>query len=276
MQITDKIKSQLGNWWEVFLPFIESEKWDSIFNFLKMQSSARRTIIPVSADLFKSFQLCDRHKVKAVIVLMDPYPTLKDGKIIANGIPLDCSNTKAAQPSLWYWWEGIEKSLGTEKIDPDMWQTTDLAYLLKEEGVLLLNSSLTTEKDKPGSHATVWKPFMEYFFKVLNENYKGLPIVLMGAQAQKYEKDINPMLHYVLKCEHPVAASYTNRQWDNKDCFNWINNIIKNNNGPSEMISWFKNRSKENTDFPEWVTSSKPPVKNENSNTGKSDLPWED
>lgn len=255
MQITDKIKAQLGSWWPMFLPFIESSKWDDIFTNLKMQSQAHRIIIPKSPDLFRSFEYTDREKLRAIIVLMDPYPSFKNDVMIADGVPMSCKNTGILQPSLELWYGGIENSyLGFE---PDMDMRPDNSYLLKEEHVMLLNSSLTVEKDKVGSHTALWTPFMKFFFEeIINKYYKGLPIVLCGEKAQKMEKYIMPMLHYIKKVEHPVAASYANRSWNYEDVFKWINNIIRQNSGAAEEIRWYRKRGEDDQPLPDWVTDS--------------------
>lgn len=246
MQISDKLKAQLGTWCHSLTPFIEnSGEFEKIFGYLKEQTQVKKKlIIPKAPDLFKSLEYCDKSKLHAVIVLMDPYPTLKEVKgkepiMIANGIPMDCSNTGAPQPSLEIWYDGMIDVYG---FDPDMDKRADLSYLLKEEHVLLINSSLSVEHQKVGSHETLWRPFMVELFRILNDEHRGLPIVLCGTSAQKYEKEINPLLHYILKCEHPIAASYANRAWDHKNLFLWVNNIIKNNNGVAEQVQWYRKK----------------------------------
>jgi len=245
MIITDKIRERLGTWTDLFKPFIESSdgEFDRIFKFLKAQSHINRKVVPISENIFKSFELCPRNTIKAIIVLMDPYPSItKDSIIIADGVPLSCKNIGYPQPSLDVWYTGIEKTY-KEGFDFDIDHRLDTSYLLTEEGVLLLNSSLTCEKDKPGSHFNIWLPFMKYFFEdIIGMFYSGLPIVLAGAQAQKLEKYINPLTHYILKIEHPVA-SYAKREWDNKNCFNWCNNIIEKNNGKEFIINWKRDKS---------------------------------
>lgn len=247
MQITDKIRSQLGSWCDLFTPFIQSEQWDKIFTTLKTLSMNKRTVIPKSPDVFKSFEMCDRHKVKAVVILMDPYPsTTKEGEIIADGVPMSCKGKDKLQPTLEKWYDAIEDNFGGTDNSvigfmPDLDKSGDIDFLLTEEGVLLLNSCLTCEKDKPGSHIELWTPFMKFLIEeILNKYYKGLPIVLCGAQAQKLEKFINPMLHYVMKVEHPVAANYATRSWGHQDCFKWVNNILVANNGKEEEIRWYR------------------------------------
>jgi uracil-DNA glycosylase len=244
MQVTDRLKEQLGSWCHYLTPFIESDRFDKILAFLKQEVANKKTVIPDSALLFKSFQLCDIKKVKAIILLMDPYPTIKQiGKNsvkVSNGIPLDCSNTNVAQPSLQQWYGALTEEYG---FDPDMEQRNDISYLLTEEHVLLLNSSLTVVENTPGSHVAIWTEFMSFFFsEVINVFFSGLPIVLVGKQAQQYEKDIDPFRHHILKVEHMAAAAYQNRMWNNGNMFQWINKIVENNNGYHEKIKWKRAR----------------------------------
>ena len=286
MQITGTIKERLGTWVEVLAPFIQTEKWDKIFSTLKNLSSNKIIVIPKAPDVFKSFELCDRKNVKAVVILMDPYPSLtKKGEIIADGVPMSCKGKERLQPTLDKWYMAIEEDFGDCKDSvpgfmPDIDRSGDIDFLLKEEGVLLLNSSLTCIKDKPGSHADLWFPYMQFLIEdVLNKYYSGLPVILCGAQAQKLEKFFNPLLHYVLKVEHPVAAGYAMRPWNHQGCFKWVNSIIKNNNGEEYQIKWYRtvqemkgevcqeNKEKENK-----VTWSQ-----KDTRTAKEHgLPWED
>jgi uracil-DNA glycosylase len=271
MELTEKIKTKFGTWLPLFIPFIQSDKFDEIFRYLKMNVNAGRKVIPSSNDLFKSFELTDRNKLKVIIVLMDPYPSLsKDKIVIANGIPMDCSNTGVLQPSLELFYGGIENSyFGFE---PDMDMRADISYLLKEEHVLMLNSSLSVELEKVGSHKALWTPFMKFFFEdVINKYFRGLPIVLCGDAAQKMERYINPMIHYIKKVEHPVAASYANRSWNYDDMFKWVNNLIRMNNGEAEQIRWYRKKGEQDTVYPDWVTGTE--KINEDEIPG--DLPWQ-
>lgn len=261
-------------WCRLLKPFIESDRFDAIFRFLKEESKVKKkTILPDSKDLFKSFLLCPPDKIRAIVLLMDPYPTVKKVKgidtPIANGVPMDCSNTGIPQPSLDAWYDAIEQCYDLP-LDSDIDRRVDLSYLLQEEGVLLLNSSLTVEKDKSNSHAAIWEPFMTYLFEsVINEYMTGLPIVLCGTSAQKYEKYINPMRHYILKVEHMAAASYQSRAWKHQEMFRWINEILKNNNGVYYQVRWWRKKGEDNNkDLPSWVTDKV------DEDDIKSDLPW--
>lgn len=276
----NKVKDQFGSWGVVMKKFIESDKFDDIFRYLKHQSKdLKKTVIPASKDLFKSFQVCDRTQLRAIVVLMDPYPSFKkiDGieTMVASGIPMDCSNTDILQPTLDMWYDAIADC---HELDPDMDMRKDLTYLLEEQHVLLLNSSLSVEKDKPGSHAATWAPFMEYFFTELDNWVRGVPIVLCGKQAQQYEKYINSKKHYILKVEHPMAAKYAQRQWDYKNMFHWINEIIKKNNGESEGIEWYpkKTYGEKRPTWKELSESREPSQKRKiDEEWEKGDMPWD-
>lgn len=276
MLITEDIKKKLGSWCNYLEPFITTDRFDKILVFLKQEVASKKTVIPDSALLFKSFELCHVNTLKAIILLMDPYPDTKQvGKNIVkvgNGIPLDCSNTNIAQGSLQQWYGALTDTYG---FDPDMEQKNDISYLLTEEHVLLLNSSLTVAENTPGSHTAVWKEFMVFFFsEVINQFFSGLPIVLVGKQAQQYEGAIDPMKHYILKVEHPAAAEYQKRAWDHGNMFRWVNKIIENNNGPQHKIEWKRDRVWQETRT-KWEDL---PSGKKDKTTGewiRQDMPWD-
>lgn len=267
MKYEGKIIEQLNSWAPLFKEFIEGEELGKIFGFLKSETGKGKVILPESKNVFASFSECPREKVKCIVIGQDPYNTkTKEGKIIASGIPMDCSLTGKLQPSLESWYAAIEEQY--KGFDPDMNFRPNNIYLLKEEGVLLLNSSLTVEYLKPGSHGEVWLPFIQYFIEqIINKYYSGLPIVLLGGQAQKLEKFINPLIHRVLKVEHPAAASYQNRKWNDVNMFYWIDSIIEANNGPSERIRWY--RIKGDDDYEKMPEFVKKDFSNKGTKSGK-------
>lgn len=249
MELSEEKQVELwGNWAPLMSEIGKSKEFDDLYRMLKSSSQQGKVVVPRAADVWKSWKLCDRHKVKAVIVGQDPYPGFKGDKQIANGVPFDCSNTGQLQPSLWAIWEHLEKQY--KGFDPDMWYRVDTSYWLTEEHVLVINSSLTCEKDKAGSHWQYWYPVMRKFMEVLNQNYRALPICLLGQQAQKLEADINPLIHRIYKCEHPVSASYQNRPWKT-ECFKFIDEVIRQNNGDIEVPKWIrtKNETKDPVPF---------------------------
>lgn len=105
------------------------------------------------------------------------------------------------------------------------------------QGVLLLNSALTCQVDKVGSHYPIWNDFIMYVLDMINLTSSGLIFILLGKQAQELESMIGPN-HYVLKASHPASASYTKTVWECNDVFNQSNEIIKKLNGPEFTINW--------------------------------------
>lgn len=238
MQITDEKLVELFGTWSVHMrPIVESKEWDALYRMLKERTQQKQVVIPRSVDVWKSWRLCDRQKVKCVVIGQDPYPSMKGETMIANGVPFDCSNTGMLQPSLWSIWEKLEE----KGFDPDMWQMADISWWLTQEHVMLINSCGTTEKDRPGCHWPYWEPIMKMFIEVLNTNYRGLPICLLGEQAKKLEKWIDPLVHRIYTCEHPVMAGRFNRKW-NTNMFEWVNDIIEANNGPEYRIRWTRKK----------------------------------
>ena len=275
MQITDKIKESLGSWWFWMQELVESEIWDNLYRQLKIDAQKGKIIIPKSPDTWKSLRLCNKDKVKAIILLQCPYATMRNEVMIADGIPMSCANIAPyQQPNLYQWHWAIEDQYGFS-VDHD--QRCDISYLLEEEHVLLLNTSLTVEKDKVDSHALIWHPVMKWFIEnVINRYLNGIPVVLVGTQAQKFEQYLNPLANPIKKVEHPAAASYANRDWRHEKMHLWINEVIKQNNGEGEMIRWVRNKGEGKKidvqeDLPEWVTE-----KVELPKAQDIGLPWKD
>src|SRR5436190_16013828 len=106
-----KIEAKLGDWGPKLKPFIESKEFDDIFKFLKEQSRDGKVICPESKDLFRSFEVTPYKDLRAIFLLQDPYPWIKNGKYVADGIPMSCSHTGVLQPSLELFYAGMEDDL---------------------------------------------------------------------------------------------------------------------------------------------------------------------
>ena len=231
-----KFKNQLGSWAESLKGFIESKECDEIYEYLKKESSRGVTICPLSGNTYRAFKECPKDKLKCVIVTMDPYPWKKEGVLVADGIPMSCANTSTRQPSLDLFYEGIEDDLANGMnlfID----KVNDLSYLANQ-GVLLLNSSLTTELNVIGAHGDLWHPFHKYLFN--NVIPKDIPIALLGKQAKELRKY---MVDYknIIEAEHPAAASYYSRKWKHNNIFSYIDNQTK-----GEKVKWVLENEREN------------------------------
>jgi len=216
---------------EIMQPFIESEKCDEIYTFLKKESGRGAMLAPQSINTFRVFKELPLQDIKCIFMFQDPYFVFKDAQPIATGVALDCSITKKLQPTLKQFYDGIEEELyGGLSLEWNKEQY-DLTYLT-EQGVMMLNASLTVEKNKAGSHKQLWKPFTNYIIDKIVNRYN-IPIVLLGKDAQEYEAEIDSV---VLKASHPASASYNGGKWNTNGIFTQLNEIIWNNE--EEIVLW--------------------------------------
>ncbi len=175
-------------------------------------------------------------ETKVIFIGQDPYPWIKDEIYVADGLMMSCSHTEKLQPSLDLFYKGIEDDL-YKGLKLTMKKNPDLTYLARQ-GILLMNSSLTCEVNKPGSHKEYWKPFMKFFFEEVVNMMDSLVVVCFGKQAQDIGKYVVPFHHWVLDVEHPAAASYKERTWNHDMLFRKINKLLKENN--KEPIKWIE------------------------------------
>ena len=222
-------KLQPSGWANKLRGFIQSSDFDKIFNVLyKLREDGKRFTPPLK-QVFRAFEECPVDKLRVIMIGQDPYPQLG----VADGLAFSCSNTGKPQPSLKNIFDAIEHTVYQ---DFPSYQDPNLSRWAKQ-GVLLLNSALTCQIDKVGSHYAVWKEFIAYTMDILNYTDSGLIFVLMGKQAQELEGLIGPH-HHIIKVSHPASAAYTKTIWDCQDVFNEINKIISGQNGSEYTITW--------------------------------------
>lgn len=214
----EKIAPRLGTWAELFKPFWEEGGFDEIFSKLKEEGKTYK-VLPESKDLFKAFEKCPLDKFCAGIVGQDPYPSIKWGTIVADGLAYSCSYTKEEQPSLKLMWDALEDDI-YDGLNLQHIRLTDLSPWA-EQGILLLNSSLTTREGDPGKHIEIWKPFMTYFLGL--EQIQSKPFVFMGKQAAEYAY----LVENELITEHPAYAARQNRPLIHKNLFSWIDGFLE-------------------------------------------------
>lgn len=212
-------KLEPSGWAEFLRGFLRSGDFIKLLEFLIQENHEGRRFTPALKQLFRAFELCPLSTTKVVVIGQDPYPQ----PLVADGIAFSCGNTQRAEASLRYMLKAIDKSVPEEdRMGVDFPEKCDLSRW-SSQGVLLLNSALTTELTKVGKHTQEWKPFMEYLIDLLNFRQSGLVWVLMGKQAQQFEGLIGDH-HTVLTCTHPAFAAYQKiTDWDCNDVFNRVN-----------------------------------------------------
>jgi len=213
-------------------PFIESEKCDKIYSFLKQESRRGVKIAPLSNLAFRCFKETPLNEIKVIICGFCPYHTFVAGSPVADGLAMSCSVTGKLQPSLTAWYQGLENDL-YEGLNLNYIQNPDLLYLAKQ-GVLLFNSSLTVAKDKAGSHQELWSEFTKYFFEEV-VGYTGIPVIFLGNEAAQYQRYITPFTH-TFKVKHPAFYARMQQPFDTEGVIEKVNRIILENN--SYKIKW--------------------------------------
>ena len=219
------IREYFGDWSNV----IDLSEADRI---LKRLSSVGTKVCPSVKDIFKAFKLCSLHNLRCVILALDPYPQ----KGIATGLAFaNASDTpeNKLSPSLEVLKESvIDYTIPHRRInfDPSLekWE---------EQGVLLLNSALSCELGKIGSHTLMWIPFMTSFLTNLSKCSSGIVYVLMGSQAQSLERYINKRFNHIIRCRHPSYYARTKTKMPS-EIWRQINDILIGQNGYG--IQWYQ------------------------------------
>lgn len=228
----EKFAPVFGSWADKIKPFFDQGGFDPIYKFLREEVSKGKKVAPASINTYRCFTETPLEELKVVIVCQDPYAKFVNDQPIASGVAMDCSITARVQPTLQQFYDGIEVEL-FNGLNLNYINDHDLSYLSKQ-GVLLLNTAFTVEKDKPNSHMMVWKDFIKFIFtEVLSTT--GVPILFLGKEAGKYEvytKKTNP----TFVASHPVSASYAGKKWDTQGVFTAINKVIWDSN--KETILW--------------------------------------
>jgi uracil-DNA glycosylase len=189
---------------ELHKPYMEALR-----AFLKEEKAAGKTIYPSGPLIFNAFNHTPFEKVRVVIIGQDPY----HGPGQAHGLSFSVPKGIALPPSL----QNIFKEISTD-LDIKMSGSGDLTPWA-DQGVLLLNATLTVQEANAGSHQNKgWERFTDAAIAALNAHREGLVFVLWGSYAQKKGHMIDTHRHLVLKSVHPSPLSahrgfFGNRQF---------------------------------------------------------------
>ncbi len=188
------------NSWDLVL---QKEMKKSYFRYIKefiKEERLSKTIYPPANDLFNAFKLTDFKDIKVVILGQDPYHGEKE----AMGLSFSVRRGVRTPPSLRNIFKELKDDIGVERED------TDLSSLAKQ-GVFLLNTVLTVEKDKANSHKDIgWEIFTDFVIKQINEKLNNVVFILWGRSARDKKKLITNHSHYIIESAHPSPLSAYN------------------------------------------------------------------
>ncbi|CEN56581.1 uracil-DNA-glycosylase [Candidatus Methylopumilus turicensis] len=199
LPMTSEKNGQLDASWQAVIGEELSKPYmQSLRNFLKQEKAAGKIIYPPSPLIFNAFNHTPFDKVRVVIIGQDPY----HGPEQAHGLSFSVPQGVALPPSLRNIFKEIEADLGIKmsgKGDLTAWA---------DQGVLLLNATLTVEMANAGSHQKRgWEAFTDAAIAALNQHREGLVFVLWGSYAQKKGEIIDAKKHLVLSSTHPSPLS---------------------------------------------------------------------
>ena len=215
----------IGNDWDKIL----SEEYNKEY-FIKIMATIKdeyknKIIFPSYERIFYSFKATPYKNIKVVILGQDPY----HGEGEANGLCFSVNRGIKTPPSLKNIYKELYNDLGIVRDDTDL---SDWA----KSGVLLLNSVLTVEKDKPASHKFIgWEEFTDNVIKKINEKEEPVVFILWGNFAKTKIKYITNPKHLVISSSHPSPFS-VNKGFLGSKPFSTTNKFLTDNN--MKEIKW--------------------------------------
>lgn len=185
------------SWQAVLQEEFDKDYFVRLTDFVR-QEYARTTIYPPARQIFSAFDHCPFDKVRVVIIGQDPYH--EPGQ--ANGLCFSVAPGVQMPPSLVNIFKEIQNDL--DKPFPANGDLTRWA----DQGVLLLNATLTVQEHYAGSHQRRgWEEFTDAVIRLLDSRREHLVFILWGAYAQKKGAFIDRTRHLVLQSPHPSPLS---------------------------------------------------------------------
>jgi uracil-DNA glycosylase len=185
------------SWKEALKEEFEKDYFGKLTDFVKAEYSTKQ-IFPAGSQIFNAFDQCPFNKVKVVIIGQDPY----HGPGQAHGLCFSVNDGVAFPPSLLNIFKEIERDLGIPS--PKSGNLTRWA----QQGVLLLNATLTVEAHKAGSHqGRGWETFTDAAIRKLASERQNIVFMLWGSYAQQKGAMIDASKHLILKSVHPSPLS---------------------------------------------------------------------
>lgn len=217
-QTTQSKPGQLDPSWQAVIgDELNKPYMQSLRAFLKQEKASGKTIFPPSPLIFNAFNHTPFDKVRVVIIGQDPY----HGPGQAHGLSFSVPSGIALPPSLMNIFKEIEADLGIK-----MSRNGDLTAWANQ-GVLLLNATLTVEMANAGSHQNRgWEEFTNAAIAALNNHREGLVFVLWGSYAQKKGAMIDSKKHLILQSPHPSPLS-AHRGFFGNHQFSTINRYLQ-------------------------------------------------
>jgi uracil-DNA glycosylase len=186
------------SWLDVVGSEFDQDYMRALKQFLQQEKKAGKVVFPPGKEIFNALNSTHFDQVKVVILGQDPY----HGPGQARGLCFSVREGVRIPPSLLNIYKELNASLGIPI------PTHGCLQSWADQGVLLLNATLTVEQAKAGSHQNKgWEQFTDSVVAALNERREGLVFMLWGSYAQRKGAIIDSQKHLVLRSAHPSPLS---------------------------------------------------------------------
>ncbi|OGT51854.1 MAG: uracil-DNA glycosylase [Gammaproteobacteria bacterium RIFCSPHIGHO2_12_FULL_42_13] len=186
------------SWTTLLSPEKEKPYFKGILQFLNNERQLGKIIYPTQNNIFNALKLTPFEQLKVVIIGQDPYHNPQQ----AHGLCFSVQKGVAPPPSLINIFKELRSDCQIEGPTQgclEKWAT---------QGVLLLNSVLTVEENKPGSHAHIgWQQFTDTIIEKIDQHPDKIIFLLWGSYAQKKRELIDTKKHIILTAPHPSPLS---------------------------------------------------------------------
>jgi uracil-DNA glycosylase len=206
-----------SSWQNILSNEFEKPYFEKLLTFIK-QEYANKICFPIESEIFAAFNHCPFDKLKVVIIGQDPY----HGFGQANGLCFSINDGVSFPPSLLNIFKEIQTDLAIPiPISGNLERWAD-------QGVLLLNATLTVRESEAGSHQKQgWETFTDAVIQKISNEKENVVFLLWGGFAQKKGTKIDRTKHLVLETGHPSPLSANRGFWFGNKHFRKINVYLK-------------------------------------------------
>ncbi|MEC7783157.1 MAG: uracil-DNA glycosylase [Bacteroidota bacterium] len=205
------------SWKALLAEEFDKPYFKDLVDFVKTEYT-QHTCYPKGKDIFKAFDLCSFDDLKVVIIGQDPY----HGPGQAHGLCFSVPNGVAPPPSLINIYKELETDLSISSPangNLERWA---------EQGVLLLNATLTVRAHQAGSHqGKGWEQFTDRVIELISEQKENVVFLLWGGFAKKKAAKVNKQKHHILTSGHPSPLSANRGYWFGNQHFSKTNALLQ-------------------------------------------------
>ena len=226
IDLKNLIESLDTNWKNILNQYTDNDNFNTLQDFLNSQSE---TIYPKPENIFACFNKFNFEDLKVVLIGQDPYHGPNQAMGLSFSVP---EKTKVLPPSLRNIFKELETDIGKRED-----RCGDLSNWANQ-GVLLLNTSLSVTRGKANSHSKYWTWLSDEIIKYISQNNQHIVFMLWGNHARKLKQFIDTDKHHVLEATHPSPLGAAHGGWFDCKHFSKTNSILEANN--KGKIDWIK------------------------------------